>query len=50
MPLSNWPDLSNTETLVLILILATVIFLLFYPYKKIKNEQVKKATSKKKVH
>lgn len=37
MPLSNWPDLSNTETLVLILILATVILLLFYPFKRNKK-------------
>lgn len=31
--LERWPDLTDTETVVLISILATVIFLLFYPFK-----------------
>jgi hypothetical protein len=30
----DWPNLTDTETVVLILVLATVIFLLFYPFKK----------------
>lgn len=37
MWLSNWPDLTDRETFGLILILATAIFFLFYPFKKHKK-------------
>lgn len=34
MIFSNWPDLTNTQTVVLELVLAVVLFFLFYPFKK----------------
>lgn len=33
----NWPDLTDTQTVVLELILAAVLFLLFYPFKRNKK-------------
>lgn len=35
--LKDWPDISNAETIWLILALATAIFLLFYPFKRNKR-------------
>lgn len=37
MSLREWPDLTDLQTLVLTLGLATIIFLLFYPFKKHKK-------------
>lgn len=37
MWLREWPDLTNTQTVVLELILAAAIFLLFYPFKRNKK-------------
>lgn len=35
--LSGWPDLTNTETVWLILAICAAIFLLFYPFKRNKK-------------
>lgn len=37
MWIREWPDLTDRQTVVLILALASIIFILFYPFKRNKK-------------